>query len=111
MGKSADGCHVHKLMTGLQRVQIVILMVEFLISASLNLYWGICELEAHLKAKFCRIQEVSPEKQIPFGTELEGGKWLYDSDKYGPTSFCNAVLPDGLWMRNMTGLCCITKIH
>ncbi len=29
----------------------------------------------------CRIQEVSPEKQIPFGTELESGKWLYDSDK------------------------------
>ncbi|CAL5220504.1 g2535 [Coccomyxa viridis] len=30
------------------------------------------------------IQEVSPEKQIPFGTELESGKWLYDSDKMIP---------------------------
>ena len=39
------------------------------------------------KGILCRIKEVCEgQKQIPFGTELDSGKWMYDSDKYAVSS-------------------------
>jgi hypothetical protein len=35
-----------------------------------------------LIGSLCRIKEVCEgQKQIPFGIELDSGKWMYDSDK------------------------------